>query len=158
RPFISDRMDTREGRYTVESHREITLERQRWSRLSVLQLVRANRNTHITCSGKGLAAHLEVPLPYLLYRVNARFQEEIRGLKDIQGALSPSAAIANDPKFEVQQSERPVLAIRTGIHTGSKLSSSSRVNTPRNVHARLNSLGNYSPKPKKATSSSTLTV
>lgn len=32
-----------------------------------------------------------VPLPYLLYRVNARFQEEIRGLKDIQGALSPTS-------------------------------------------------------------------
>lgn len=42
-------------------------------------------------TGKGLAAHLAVPLPYLLYRVNARFQEEIRGLKDIQGALSPTS-------------------------------------------------------------------
>ena len=27
-----------------------------------------------SCSGKGLAAHLEVPLPYLLCRVNTRFQ------------------------------------------------------------------------------------
>ncbi|KAF9450166.1 hypothetical protein P691DRAFT_665889 [Macrolepiota fuliginosa MF-IS2] len=106
---------------------------------------------------KGLAAHLEVPLPYLLYRVNARFQEEIRGLKDIQGALSPSPIVAANPKFEaLLQAERPLLAIRTGVNN-SKLSSS-KLNTPRNVRARLNSLGNNSPRPKKAISSSTLTV
>ena len=45
-----------------------------------------------SCSGKGLAAHLEVSPPFLPYRVNARFQEEIRGLKDIPGALSPTTA------------------------------------------------------------------
>ncbi|GLB34188.1 hypothetical protein LshimejAT787_0110720 [Lyophyllum shimeji] len=73
---------------------------------------------------KGLAARLDVPLPYLLYRVNARFQEDIRGLKDIQGALK-------------------IPRIHRSYH---------------DVRARLNSLGNNSPRPKKATSSSTLTL
>ncbi|KAF7775815.1 hypothetical protein Agabi119p4_4208 [Agaricus bisporus var. burnettii] len=105
---------------------------------------------------KGLAAHLEVPLPYLLYRVNARFQEEIRGLKDIQGALSPSSVTSPNPKVEVPaQADKPVLAIRTGLN--SKLSSS-RLSTPRDVHARLNSLVTNSPRPKKVISSSTITV
>ncbi|KAI6024454.1 hypothetical protein EDC04DRAFT_245805 [Pisolithus marmoratus] len=36
---------------------------------------------------KGLAAHLEVPLPYLLYRAQARYEEDLRGLKDIPGVL-----------------------------------------------------------------------
>ncbi|KAJ3576252.1 hypothetical protein NP233_g568 [Leucocoprinus birnbaumii] len=107
---------------------------------------------------KGLAAHLEVPLPYLLYRVNARFQEDIRGLKDIQGALSPSPVAATNPKFEaLMQAERPSLSIHTGV-SSSKISISSRQNTPRNVRARLNSLVNNSPRPKKAISSSTITV
>lgn len=56
------------------------------------------------------------------------------------------------------QAVRPSLAIRIGGVSGSKLSTSSRLNTPQNVRARLSSLGNNSPKPKKAVSSSTITV
>ncbi|KAH7887471.1 hypothetical protein F5I97DRAFT_1925920 [Phlebopus sp. FC_14] len=37
---------------------------------------------------KGLAAHLQVPLPYLLYRAQARYEEDLRGLQDIRGVLS----------------------------------------------------------------------
>ncbi|KAF8897922.1 hypothetical protein BD779DRAFT_1492961 [Infundibulicybe gibba] len=94
---------------------------------------------------KGLAAHLEVPLPYLLYRVNARFQEEIRGLKDIQGALSPT---------------KPTVAGRmiNGMGGSIRLNTSARSLNPLGVRARLNSLGNGSPRPKKETSSSTLTL
>jgi hypothetical protein len=55
------------------------------------------------------------------------------------------------------QAERPSLSIRTGV-SSSKISTSSRQNTPRNVRARLTSLGNNSPRPKKAISSSTITV
>lgn len=55
------------------------------------------------------------------------------------------------------QAERPSLSIRTGV-SSSRISASSRQNTPRNVRARLNSLVNNSPKPKKAISSSTITV
>ncbi|KAK2465969.1 hypothetical protein APHAL10511_001610 [Amanita phalloides] len=89
---------------------------------------------------KGLAAHLEVPLPYLLYRVNARFQEEIRGLKDISGALCPASASA------------PSLAGRL------RLAESSALPSPIGVRARLNSLGSHSQRHKKAASSSTITV
>ncbi|PPQ69244.1 hypothetical protein CVT26_003656 [Gymnopilus dilepis] len=106
---------------------------------------------------KGLAAHLEVPLPYLLYRVNARFQEEIRGLKDIQGALSPLNAQAPAQKtIDFPSGDRaPSVASRV---VGSSRLSSSRLATPLGVRARLSSLGNNSQRPKKATSSSTLTL
>ncbi|KAI6135117.1 hypothetical protein EV401DRAFT_1902723 [Pisolithus croceorrhizus] len=40
---------------------------------------------------KGLATHLEVPLPYLLYRAQARYEEDLRGLKDIPGVPSHTA-------------------------------------------------------------------
>lgn len=103
-----------------------------------------------TFKGKGLAAHLEVPLPYLLYRVNARFQEEIRGLKDIQGSLGPTTSQAAMKATE----ESPIGERSAG--RGS-LISSSKVIAPLGVRARLNSLGN-SPQPKKAISSSTLTL
>jgi hypothetical protein len=101
-----------------------------------------------------LASHLQVPLPYLLYRVNARFQEEIRGLKDIQGALSPPLAQpAKDHDFP--SGDKPLTV--AGRIVGSSGLSSSRLGSPLGVRARLISLGNNSPRPKKATSSSTLT-
>ncbi|TFK43860.1 hypothetical protein BDQ12DRAFT_675683 [Crucibulum laeve] len=112
---------------------------------------------------KGLAAHLEVPLPYLLYRLNARLQEDIRGLKDIQGALSPSTTQTTSKPFDDLSPGRDLSPISTrfaGRFNGSssRLSSSSRLTTPIGVRARLNSLGNNSPRPKKTASSSTLTV
>lgn len=92
----------------------------------------------------------------MLYRVNARFQQDIRGLKDIQGALSPSPAIATNPKFEsTTQVERPSLTIQTGV-SGSGISTSNL--TPRNLRVRLNSLVSNAQRPQKAASSSTLTV
>ncbi|KAG6856038.1 hypothetical protein H0H87_008142 [Tephrocybe sp. NHM501043] len=110
---------------------------------------------------KGLAAHLQVPLPYLLYRVNARFQEDIRGLKDIQGALSPSGSQPPPKPFEVGSTEKSPISARSG----NRLLDSSRFNrsgqlpaTSLGVRARLNSLGKNSPKPRKAMSSSTLTL
>ncbi|KIL70365.1 hypothetical protein M378DRAFT_156491 [Amanita muscaria Koide BX008] len=109
---------------------------------------------------KGLAAHLEVPLPYLLYRVNARFQEEIRGLKDISGALSPTPTNHNTNKPE--QGERSSVTGRTSARMGN---SSVRLGvganglpSPIGVRARLNSLGSNSLRHKKPTSSSTITV
>ncbi|KAF8806221.1 hypothetical protein BYT27DRAFT_7102467 [Phlegmacium glaucopus] len=103
----------------------------------------------------GLASHLQVPLPYLLYRVNARFQEEIRGLKDIQGALSPT--IAHPAKnHDFPTGDKPLTL--AGRMAGSSGLSNSRLGSPLGVRARLSSLGNNSPRPKKATSSSTLTL
>ncbi|KAJ7134431.1 hypothetical protein C8R44DRAFT_770464 [Mycena epipterygia] len=110
---------------------------------------------------KGLAAHLEVPLPYLLYRVHARFQEELRGLQDIPGVSSPSTAQhANKPFDDSPFTEKQTVASRAVSRlTGSgSMSPSGRLSTPLGVRARLSSLGNNSPRPKQATSSSTLTV
>ncbi|KAF9534619.1 hypothetical protein CPB83DRAFT_842618 [Crepidotus variabilis] len=127
---------------------------------------------------KGLAAHLEVPLPYLLYRVNARFQEEIRGLSAIQGALSPSATqprgydFPGSPKpngatLPATQSggpslndKPPSLATRM-IYNESRLSNSraSLNGTPMGVRARLSSLTkelNSTPTPKRANVSSSI--
>ncbi|KAF7346136.1 Atg29-N domain-containing protein [Mycena sanguinolenta] len=111
---------------------------------------------------KGLAAHLEVPLPYLLYRVHARFQEELRGLQDIPGVSSPSTAQQSKPFEEFPFNEKHAVATRavSRLHGSGSMSPSpsGRLSTPLGVRARLNSLGNNSPRPKKATSSSTLTV
>ncbi|KAJ7696000.1 hypothetical protein B0H17DRAFT_1054515 [Mycena rosella] len=110
---------------------------------------------------KGLAAHLEVPLPYLLYRVHARFQEELRGLQDIPGVSSPSTTQhPNRPFEDLLVAEKHTVASRAVSRlTGSgSMSPSGRLSTPLGVRARLSSLGNNSPRPKKATSSSTLTV
>ncbi|KAJ7857622.1 hypothetical protein B0H14DRAFT_2750538 [Mycena olivaceomarginata] len=61
---------------------------------------------------KGLAAHLEVPLPYLLYRVHARFQEELRGLQDIPGVSSPSTTQQpNKPFDEFPFTEKHTVAL-----------------------------------------------
>ncbi|PBK66994.1 hypothetical protein ARMSODRAFT_334288 [Armillaria solidipes] len=107
---------------------------------------------------KGLAAHLEVPLPYLLYRVHARFQEELRGLHNIPGVVSPAPGKAGE---EFPFIEPPSMAARAAsrLASSSRLSGSSgRNSTPLGIRARLSSLGHNSPRPKKASSSSTLTL
>ncbi|KAJ6584816.1 hypothetical protein B0H19DRAFT_1106750 [Mycena capillaripes] len=109
---------------------------------------------------KGLAAHLEVPLPYLLYRVHARFQEELRGLQDIPGVSSPSVQHSNKPFDEFPFTEKQTVASRavSRLNGSGSMSPSGRLATPLGVRARLSSLGANSPRPKKASSSSTLTV
>ncbi|KAF8622152.1 hypothetical protein AX15_007270 [Amanita polypyramis BW_CC] len=111
---------------------------------------------------KGLAAHLEVPLPYLLYRVNARFQEEIRGLKDISGALNPTLASQSINKVDQPSHVEPPPSMARRLSTrmggSSRLGVSTGLPSPIGVRARLNSLGNNSIRHKKATSSSTITV
>ncbi|PPQ80427.1 hypothetical protein CVT25_001730 [Psilocybe cyanescens] len=100
---------------------------------------------------KGLSAHLEVPLPYLLYRVNARFQEEIRRLRDIQGALSPLSAQKQKTTYEFPAWENATSI--AGRMPGSRHLSNSRVGEPLPLGVRANP-----PRPKKSTSSSTLTL
>ncbi|KAJ7712419.1 hypothetical protein B0H16DRAFT_566251 [Mycena metata] len=110
---------------------------------------------------KGLAAHLEVPLPYLLYRVHARFQEELRGLQDIPGVSSPSIPQSSRPFDDFPSNEKQTVASRavSRLNGSGSMSPSGRLSTPLGVRARLSSLGNNSPRPtKKASSSSTLTV
>ncbi|KAJ7070008.1 hypothetical protein C8F01DRAFT_1114951 [Mycena amicta] len=104
---------------------------------------------------KGLAAHLEVPLPYLLYRVHSRFQEDLRIFQ------SPSTAQFNKPFDDSPVPDKHPLISRAASRlngSGRMSPSGTRISTPLGVRARLSSLGSNSPGPKKATSSSTLTV
>ncbi|KAL0950130.1 hypothetical protein HGRIS_010126 [Hohenbuehelia grisea] len=123
----------------------------------VIELSRSSDNA--TTDWKGLAAHLEVPLPYLLYRVHTRFEEDLRGLKDIREVLSPPSVVATKSAEESPRAARPSLAGRmTSRMTGSSRNPSTRLSTPLGIRQRLNSLGANSPHPRKATSSSTLTL
>ncbi|KAI0080833.1 hypothetical protein K474DRAFT_100748 [Panus rudis PR-1116 ss-1] len=66
---------------------------------------------------KGLAAHLQVPLPYLLYRAQTRYEEDLRGLQGIQGTLSPeitSPLTQGPPTFATGGSRRPSSALGGG--------------------------------------------
>jgi len=122
---------------------------------------RSRSNEDGTTDWKGLAAQLDVPLPYLLYRVHTRFQEELRGLQDIPGVLSPSTQTPTKPGEEFPFPEKGTVASRAVSRmTGSgRLSSlSGRGPTPLGVRARLSSLGANSPRPKRIMSSSTLTL
>ncbi len=53
-------------------------------------------------SGQGLSNHLQVPLPYLLYRAQVRYEEDLKGIQNVQSALlsQQSADIQriSDPK------------------------------------------------------------
>ena len=114
-------------------------------------------------TGKGLAEHLQVPLPYLLYRAQTRYEEDLRRLVEIREALSPTTATQPARPLE----EFPSVERRATVGKGSarmaaggtpRLSSSARLNTPLAVRARLSSFGNNSARSKKASSSSTLTL
>ncbi|KAI0806883.1 hypothetical protein C8Q74DRAFT_20260 [Fomes fomentarius] len=86
-----------------------------------------------TLDWKGLAAHLQVPLPYLLYRTQVRYEEDLRGLQGL-GLHTPSVAFpsASSPQRAPGQGEyfpripdpnRPPLPHRDSAHT--RLGSSS---------------------------------
>jgi hypothetical protein len=129
-----------------------------WFRLGPRIIVIAHAIT-----GKGLAEHLQVPLPYLLYRAQTRYEEDLRRLVEIREALSPTTATQPARPLE----EFPSVERRATVGKGSarmaaggtpRLSSSARLNTPLAVRARLSSFGNNSARSKKASSSSTLTL
>ncbi|TFY75762.1 hypothetical protein EWM64_g8250, partial [Hericium alpestre] len=112
---------------------------------------------------KALAARLGVPLPYLLYRAQTRYEQDLRGLQDIRGALSPSGTHAQpkSPDLEAESSDRPSVLRRDTSRLGNavKLSSSIRLTTPLGVRARLNSLGGHSAtRMNKVSSSSVITL
>ncbi|KAI6034974.1 hypothetical protein F5J12DRAFT_901883 [Pisolithus orientalis] len=114
---------------------------------------------------KGLAAHLEVPLPYLLYRAQARYEEDLRGLKDIPGVLShptsqqptsgvpsssrrPSSSAGALPHLDRGQSlsiRIPTRKISGGAASARTLTGSAMSATPLGVRLRLNSLTHKSP-------------
>ncbi|KIJ37444.1 hypothetical protein M422DRAFT_33767 [Sphaerobolus stellatus SS14] len=47
-----------------------------------------------------LSAHLQVPLPYLLYRAQVRYEEDLRGLQDIRNTLGTSNSQTARPNPE----------------------------------------------------------
>lgn len=84
----------------------------------------------------GLAAHLRVPLPYLLYRAQTRYEEDLRGLQGIKVALSPT----NPDPSAASPSPDHLTARPTPVSRLSGQISSTRLTTPLGLRARLNSL------------------
>ena len=115
--------------------------------------------------GKALAARLDVPLPYLLYRAQVRYEQDLRGLQVIKGSLGPHGA-GDSPQHAESPSElgNPPHFPRRNSGANrrdslSRLSTSIRLTTPLGVRARLNSLSSNSPsRANRPTSSSVLTL
>ncbi|KAF8530920.1 hypothetical protein JB92DRAFT_2854304 [Gautieria morchelliformis] len=74
---------------------------------------------------QGLSAHLQVPLPYLLYRAQVRYEEDLRGLQ----ALNTSNALATRPSDAGRQDEQ-LLGAPLPSRGASRLASSIRRRTP----------------------------
>ncbi|KAG1752442.1 uncharacterized protein EDB91DRAFT_1102598 [Suillus paluster] len=113
---------------------------------------------------KGLAAHLEVPLPYLLYRAQARYEDDLRGLQGFHAGHQLNQPPTKSTEVTPVLPERPlsikIPAARVGSLNSARRLSSSRLATPLGVRARLNSLTqhNSAQSSKKASSSSTSTL
>ena len=113
-----------------------------------------------------LAARLDVPLPYLLYRAQVRYEHDLRGLQVIKGSLSPQTAHDGPPNEEGSPDDAGDLPSFPRRISGagrrdslSKLSTSIRLTTPLGVRARLNSLSSNSPsRANRPSSSSVLTL
>lgn len=103
----------------------------------------------------GLAAHLQVPLPYLLYRAQTRYEEDLRGLQGIKVALSPT----NPDPSPASPSPDHLTGRPTPIPRLSGQITSTKLTTPLGIRARLNSL---TPAPlnvtPKLSSSSIMTL
>ena len=96
-----------------------------------------------------------MPLPYLLYRAQTRYEEDLRGLQGIKVALSP----ANHDPSVASPSPDHLTAQPTPVPRLSGQITSTRLTTPLGLRARLNSL---TPAPSdvspKVSSSSILTL
>ncbi|KAI0092146.1 hypothetical protein BDY19DRAFT_928519 [Irpex rosettiformis] len=129
---------------------------------------------------KGLANHLQVPLPYLLYRAQARYEEDLRGLQGIQtlspAVMSPtspagpshggpgpavtSAQAFSPPPVEYfprsASADKPGVARRDSLKFAGGVATSAR---PLAIRTRLNSLTARSlSSPLRATASSVATL
>jgi hypothetical protein len=99
-----------------------------------------------------LARRLEVPLPYLLYRAQTRYEQDLRGLQDVRGALSPPTPQAppRANNFAGSGEQSPVRARSSVLRLSG---------APLGVRARLNSLGTHSAaRAPKGPSESVLTL
>ncbi|KAJ8483004.1 hypothetical protein ONZ51_g4979 [Trametes cubensis] len=117
---------------------------------------------------KGLASHLQVPLPYLLYRAQARYEEDLRGLQGL-GLRNPAVPFPSAPSPQrvnglaeyfprIADPARPPLLHRDSTHArlGSSSSAAGVASAsgtvpgtstlrPMGVRARLSSLGHARP-------------
>ncbi|KZT42951.1 hypothetical protein SISSUDRAFT_1125197 [Sistotremastrum suecicum HHB10207 ss-3] len=111
----------------------------------VIAKSRATENSAL--DWQGLSEHLQVPLPYLLYRARNRYMQDLKGLQDIRAPFSPIDDRGN----------RVTTPKLTAVM---KLSSSGRIGTPPGARGRLLSTQlTSSPTAKsKALGSSTLTL
>ncbi|OAX43227.1 hypothetical protein K503DRAFT_847284 [Rhizopogon vinicolor AM-OR11-026] len=116
---------------------------------------------------KGLAEHLEVPLPYLLYRAQARYEDDLRGLQGFHVGHQQTQPASKSTEVTPVLPERPlsikIPTVRINSLNSARRLSSSKLTTPLGVRARLNSLTHHNPsqsamKCKKTTSSSTATL
>ena len=119
----------------------------------------------ISGEGKALATRLDVPLPYLLYRAQLRYEQDLRGLQVVKGSLSPPNVQGDPRQLEgpAGTGDSPTLLRRSSgasrRDTLGKLSTSIRLATPLGVRARLNSLSSNSPsRMNRPSSSSVLTL
>ncbi len=128
--------------------------------------------------GKGLAAHLAVPLPYLVYRAQVGYEEGLRGLQGITAlsptvtspinqGLGPTTSSSPPPKptgtsgeyFPKMTTPDRLFPRRDSLRFGSGNLSTSIVGRPLAIRTRLNSIGNRSIKsPQKVSSSSVITL
>ena len=121
---------------------------------------------HLAIVGKVLAARLDVPLPYLLYRAQVRYEHDLRGLQVIKGSLSPNPAHDGTQNAEAPLDDTANLPSFPRRFPGagrrdslSRLSTSVRLTAPLGVRARLNSLTSNSPsRTSRPASSSVLTL
>ncbi|KAI0314796.1 hypothetical protein OF83DRAFT_410739 [Amylostereum chailletii] len=121
---------------------------------------------HITSRGnergnpdfQALAARLEVPLPYLLYRAQARYEQGLQGLQDFRSAFGPpnTPRVLSKPGDDILSGgdNRLPLPRAEPSRIGARLSN------PLGARTRLNSLGHNSAVTRlnRATSSSVLTL
>ncbi|RDX47776.1 hypothetical protein OH76DRAFT_1405569 [Lentinus brumalis] len=110
---------------------------------------------------KGLAQHLQVPLPYLLYRAQVRYEEDLRGLQGL-GLRTPSSVFPSVPSPQrtgqaeyfprmsdparpplPQRDATPASSSATGgtASTSGTVPGTSTIRPHMGVRARLSSLG-----------------
>lgn len=65
--------------------------------VSTHRLVRPYTPGLILHAGEGLAAHLQVPVPYLIHRTRTRFEEGLRGLQGIRTISTPTVPAPFSP-------------------------------------------------------------
>lgn len=110
---------------------QIERARRKWYRLLVpyFKASRRHRNL-IRLEGQGLSEKLNVPLPFLMYRAQVRYEEDLRGLQAamaqpiVQSTAQPLAIPSPRRQEDKNSNIKPPIASFAGIRT-------STVSTPR---------------------------